>query len=209
LEKKGKKLLNLVILFSLLSQGVFSQAKSGLENYNQLSGRSEYLWMPIMHYQANNGIYGEFRYNYEDANTVSLFAGKLFEGGKGIEYSFVPMLGFSSGNFTGASVALNSDIEWKRLYFSSQSQFSIATNKGINNFFFSWSEAGINFSDIFFAGTALQFTYQQKRSKVDPGLVAGFDIKNFSIPVYVFNPFNSDNYFIVGLNFEFNFKRRK
>lgn len=198
-----------MVIFSLLTQFAFSQAKSGLENYNQLSGGSDYIWMPIMHYRATNGMYAEFRYNYEETNTVSLFAGKVFEGGENVEFSFVPMLGYSSGNFSGVSFALNSDVEWKKLYFSSQSQFSVGTNKGINNFFFSWSEAGINFSKSFFAGTALQYTYQQKRSEIDPGLVAGVSIKNISIPVYVFKPFNPGNYFIVGLNYEFNFKKRK
>ena len=51
----------------------FTQAKSGIENYNLLSQGKEYVWMPVAHYQSTKGIYAELRYNYEDVQTFSLY----------------------------------------------------------------------------------------------------------------------------------------
>ena len=195
--------------FCLFCSTAFPQAKSGVENYNMLSQGKEYLWMPIIHYQAKNGVYAELRYNYEDVQTLSFYGGKTFAGGKAMEFSLTPMIGFSTGKFTGVSLANNVELEWRKVYLSSQSQYSVATKKGIDDFFFSWSEIGYNITDIFFAGAAIQYTLQDGLHQADPGFVAGFNFRDVSIPLYVFSPFRSGQYFVVGLNYEFDFKKKR
>ncbi len=167
------------------------------------------MWMPVGHFQSEKGLYAEFRYNYEDVRTFSLYGGKNFSGGKVMKYSATPMLGYSFGNFEGLSVAANTDLEWKSLYFSSQTQYSFSTQTNADHFFFSWSEVGVSISEKIFAGFAMQYTGQRNETLTETGFVAGLNFGNLTIPVYVFNPFVSNRYFVFGLNYEMNFKKNK
>ena len=187
----------------------FSQAKSGVENYSLLSRGDNYVWMPVIHYQSKKGIYAELRYNYEDLNTVSLYGGKTFTGGKKLIFSITPMVGFAIGQFKGVSIAANKELEWKNIYFSSQSQYSIATQTSESDFFFTWSELAYNISKNIFGGVAIQYTKQQGMSKTEPGVLAGVNFRNFSIPFYAFSPFSTKPNFIFGLNYEFNFNGKQ
>ena len=209
MEKKNKKHLKFLFALFLFSNTGFTQAKSGIENYNFLGQGQDYVWMPIFHYEAKKGLYAEVRYNYEDAQTLSFFGGKKFAGGKSIQYSITPMLGYSIGTFSGISLAANAEVEWKSFYLSSQTQYSIANKNSAVDFFFNWSELAYNISDNFFGGVAIQYTLQQGISDVEPGFVGGINFKNFSMPFYAFSPFKSNRYFILGLNFESSFKKKK
>ncbi len=193
----------------MFSGTAFTQAKSGIENYNLLSQSEKYIWMPIIHYQSSKGIYTELRYNYEDVQTLSLFAGKTFTSGKTLDFTITPMAGFSTGKFTGLSLAANLDTEWKNFYLSSQTQYSIGTKKEVDNFFFTWSELGYNISKNLYSGVAAQYTRQQGVGSIESGFVAGVIFKNVEVPVYVFNPFKPGGHFVVGLNYEFDLKKKR
>lgn len=208
-KTNNKKHLNLLAVFCLCSYGAFTQAKSGMESYSLLGQGKNYVWMPILHYQSQKGFYTELRYNYEDVQTLSLFGGKSFETGNELNCEITPMLGFSAGKFSGASFATNAEAEWKNIYVSSQTQFSVSFKKDIPGFFFSWSELGYSFTRFLFAGIAVQYTRQEGESIVEPGVVAGLSFKNFSVPVYFFKPFRTGQYIIVGLNFEYKLKMKK
>ena len=192
----------------MLCSTAFTQAKSGIENYNQLSRGNEYVWMPVVHYEAKKGMYAELRYNYEDLKTFSIYGGKTFTGGTDLKHSITPMAGYCIGKFTGLSLATNAEAEWKDFYLSTQTQYSIATKKDIANFFFSWSEAGYNISRNFFAGLAIQYTRQQGADDIQPGFVAGLDFKNLSIPFYLFSPFQPGRYVVLGFIYEYHLKRK-
>lgn len=192
-------------MFCLLSGMAFTQAKSGVENYNLLGQGNEYAWMPVVHYETKKGMYAELRYNYEDMKTLSLYAGKTF-GGPAFQYSLTPMAGYCIGRFTGLSFAVNAEAEWKDLYLSTQTQFSVATKKGISNFFFSWSELGYDVFRNFFAGLAVQYTREQGTNDIQPGLVAGLNFKNMSIPFYLFSPFQPGRYMVLGFIYEYHLK---
>ncbi len=190
----------------MIGSMAFSQAKSGVENYNLLGQGNEYVWMPVVHYQTKKGMYAELRYNYEDIKTLSLYAGKTFTGGSAFQYSFTPMTGYCIGKFTGLSFATNAEAEWKDFYLSTQTQYSMATKKDIANFFFSWSEVGYNVFRNFFAGLAVQYTRQQGANDIQPGFVAGLNFKNISIPLYMFSPFQPGRYIVLGFIYEYHLK---
>ncbi len=192
----------------MLGSMAFTQAKSGVENYNLLGQGNEYAWMPVVHYQTNKGMYAELRYNYEDLKTLSLYAGKTFTGGSVFQYSFTPMVGYCIGQFTGLSLATNAEAEWKDFYVSTQTQYSIGTKKDMANFFFSWSEAGYNVFRNFFAGLAVQYTRQQGVNDIEPGFVTGFNFKNISTPLYVFSPFQPGRFIVLGFNYEYHLKKK-
>lgn len=196
----------MLALFCLLGSMAFSQAKSGVENYNLLGQNNEYVWMPVVHYQTKKGMYAELRYNYEDMKTLSLYAGKTFVGGSVFKYSLTPMGGYCIGKFNGLSFAANAEAEWKDFYLSTQTQYSVATKRDMTNFFFSWTEVGYNVFRNFFTGLAVQYTRQQGVNDIQPGLVAGLNFKNISIPFYLFSPFRPGRYVVLGFVYEYHLK---
>jgi len=197
-----------MVLFLSICFSLPAQSKLGFEHYNYIRQPENAAFVPMFHFQTKNNWYTELRYNYEEAETISLFAGKTFEGGNKLTYTLTPMTGFSSGRFTGVSIGANTEAEWKNFYLSAQSQYSIATKNNIPSFFFNWSEVGYNISDHVYAGVAMQYTHQEKAGYFEPGLVAGISFKKVSVPVYVFNPFSKGCYFILGLNYEYNLSKK-
>jgi len=194
-----------------------AQWNAGIEQYVYTHTSFPEAIVPVCHIQSADNMYAELRYNYEDAKTLSIYGGKTFSGGNKLRYDITPMAGFSTGRFTGISFAFNADSEWESFFISSQTQYSmtikkkdsIALKKNAGSFFFSWSEFGYNFSHYFFAGLAMQYTRQTNKNDFKPGFLAGLNFKNLSFPFYAFNPFLPGSYFILGVNYEFNFKKRK
>ena len=193
----------------LVCSSSFSQTKGGIENYNYLRKGEEYVWMPVVHFQTRSKIYTEIRYNYEEKQTLSLFGGRTFSGGRNLLFSFTPMAGLSSGRFSGVSLATRAEAEWNNIYASMETQYSMATNKNRTNFFFNWSELEYYVMKNLFAGLTVQYTRQQGINELQPGFAAGLEFKNMSIPVYIFNPFRNSSYLVVGLNYEYNLKKKK
>jgi len=194
-----------------------AQWKAGIEQYFYTHTTLSEAFVPMVHLQSPDNFYAELRYNYEEAKTISFFAGKAFPGGNAFEYKITPMAGYSTGRFTGLSLAINTDAEWKNIFFSSQTQYSMSVRKkdtlalknNTDNFFYSWSEMGYNLTDHFFAGLSMQYTRQTGESDFEPGFLAGLSFKDLSFPFYVFSPFRSDRYFIIGVNYEFSLKKKK
>lgn len=209
MEKTRKKLLE-AIIFLLLPVTALAQSKSGLESYNQLGDQAGYLWVPVLHYQHQKGFYSEFRYNYEDLNTGSVFLGKTFSIDRPYtDYQFTPMIGFSAGNFSGISVALNAELEGKKLYLSSQMQYSFSLQKEVPGFYFNWSEAGYSVNDWFILGPAFQYTLQKGAQEFQPGFFMSASAGNFSIPLYVLYAGGGDPLVILGLNYEFSIRKKR
>jgi hypothetical protein len=186
-----------------------AQSKMGFENYNYLGQGSDGAIVPMVSFETKNNWHAEIRYNYDEVNTISFYAGKTFSGGKDFAFSITPMAGFAAGDFTGYSLATNIDLEWKNFYASTQSQYSIGAGKEMGSFFFNWSELGYTISKNLFAGLAIQYTLEKGENIKEPGLMAGLSFGNLSLPVYVFQPFGNERYWVVGLTYELNLTRKK
>lgn len=194
----------LIIIWSILMQhNLQAQSKWGFENYHYLGLPGTGAVVPMVHLETKNKWYAGLRYNYEADQTLSAFGGKIFETGKKLRGKWTPVCGFSAGNFTGITLAMNAEMEWKQLYFSSQTQQSMATDEISDDFFFTWSEIGYNISRHVFSGLAIQYTIQTSRQNFEPGIVAGIGLKHFSFPCYVFSPLSRNRYFVLGLVYEY------
>jgi len=203
---KSLKRYKILLFFTgtvLMQLKASAQWTGEIEAYKYIGTGAEGSFQPLAHIRSPKNWYGEIRYNYEDARTISFYAGKTFEGGKLAEYSITPMAGYSAGVFTGFSLAVNTDAEWKRFYFSAQSQYSISTKTKEDSFLFSWSELGYTLTDHFFTGLSLQYTRTICQTALEPGFVTGLSFKNFEIPFYLFKPFRSALYFVLGVSYEF------
>ncbi len=180
-----------------------AQSKSGIENYNFFGSGQAYVWMPVLHHQGKNGVYTELRYNYEELKTASVYIGKNFRQEGKINFSVTPMLGMVFGNFNGGSAAMNMDIEYKKIFISTQNQYTISKDDINNNFFFNWTELAIQPKSWFYTGVSTQQTQVYKTKFVSEyGILAGFIIKKITIPVYIFNPLNKNRNVVIGVNAE-------
>jgi hypothetical protein len=189
----------LTVLF--VNSPTYSQAEVVVEQYHYLGKGQPYVFMPIAHFQTARNWYAEARYNYEDIETFSLYFGKSFSGEKSLGYTLTPIVGAAIGRFRAISTGLNVDLEYGKFFFSAQSQYSMATDKGkgSEDFFYSWSEAGFQPVEWFYAGASLQQTYMANEKLLEPGVLIGFSFGRYSIPVYGFDLLNSQRYFIIGL----------
>jgi len=180
-----------------------AQSKSGIENYNFLSTKEPYVWMPVIHHVSKKGIYTELRYNYEELKTASVYAGKSFDKKGKLEYTITPMLGLVFGNFNGGSIALNIEATHKKTFVSMQTQYTISNDNVKNNFFFNWTELGYQPLKWLYAGVSTQQTIQYSGNvQSEYGMLTGFIIKKITIPVYAFSPFSKNQNFIIGINTE-------
>ena len=187
----------------MMQHNTAAQSKSGIENYNFFGSGQAYVWMPVLHHQGKNGVYTELRYNYEDLKTASVYLGKNFGKESKVSYSITPMVGWVFGNFNGGALAMNMDIEYKKIFISTQNQYTISKDDINNNFFFNWTELAILPKPWFYAGISTQQTKMHGAAfENEYGLLAGFVIKKITIPVYVFNPLNTNRNFIIGINAE-------
>jgi hypothetical protein len=188
----------------------YGQAKANVEQYHYVGKGMPYVYMPVANFTTSGNWYAEARYNYDDLETFSMYVGKSFSGDKRLTYSLTPIVGAAMGRFNGISTGLNVDLEYDQFFFSSQSQYSVATakGKGSDDFFYSWSEAGIQPLSWLYAGASFQQTYTAGERLLEPGVLLGFSFKRFSIPVYGFDLFNDQRYFIIGFTVSWEGKKK-
>lgn len=191
------------ISMALICQFGYAQQEGGLEQYFYLRQNDVLEMVPMVHYQTKKGWYSEVRYNYEDFKTVSFYGGKIVSKEKGkLSYSLLPLLGAVMGKYQGGSLGLNINVEYKDFFLYSQSQYTLSTITRFDNFFYSWSEVGYEVWEWLYAGLALQHTrmYDAKFDIGETGFVLGFTVGKWVLPLYAFNLWGNDHYFIVGIN---------
>jgi hypothetical protein len=199
----NKRYYVLAVLLFHMQAGAFSQAKSGVENYNTLRSHQPFEWMIIAHHMNKRSLYYELRYNYEAPGSGSVYVGKNFTGGKKIKYAATPMLGIVVGKYNGASVGLNMELNYKKISGSSQAQYTASKDNSAENFYYNWSELSWQPLEWMYAGISLQQTKQYKNSFIsEAGILLGFEIKNITIPLYIFSPLSYKRNFIIGVNIE-------
>jgi hypothetical protein len=193
----------LILIFLSSFIRTLAQSEAGFEQYTYIGGAQGNTIAPLIHYQTKNKWYTEARYNYEDLQTFSLYAGRTFSSARAFEYSFTPMVGAMAGKLQGGLLGLNMNLGYKNFYFSSQSQYAVSATGRNDNFFFSWSEFGYQPLTWIYGGVSLQHTQlYNTASTMEPGILLGVSIKQWTIPVYGFNIFHGEQYFVVGINWQ-------
>lgn len=187
-----------------------SQSGGGLEHYYYVSKTEIPSMVPIVHYNTSSNWYGEARYNYEDFNTLSLYGGKTFSKEGNWSYAATPLIGGMIGTMNGGSVGFNFDLDYNKMFLSSQSQYSFSLNDRMNKYFFTWSEMGYQPFQWCYAGVALQQTSMYKQAGLwETGYLVGFSFRSWTIPLYAFNISKSERYFILGINWEWQNKAKR
>lgn len=179
---------------------VTAQSTKTVENYSILNPGNEYVWMPVVHYTGSKKFYAEARYNYEDINTASVYAGRSFKGGKKTAFTITPMAGVVFGKYNGVSAGANSEIDIAGFNFCSQLQYTVNIKNNMENFFYNWAEVSHTFLKKMYGGISIQQTMLHKTQLVnEAGLLLGFSAGKITIPLYVFNPFSKQKTVTLGL----------
>lgn len=189
---------------------VVAQPSASFQQYYYYYKGSPVTFAPIVTYQFDNKLYFEGRYNYEDVNTASLYVGRTFDAGSDLSISFTPIAGAVFGFYKGASLGANLYVNYKRLNLSHQPQYTLSVDARENNFLYSWSDLSLDITNNISVGVSAQHTkmYSEK-GMLEKGVLVQFSFKNWSLPVYTYNPESSDRYFLIGLNYEWEGKKSK
>ena len=179
-----------------------TQVHGGFEQY-YYTGAGVSTIVPRVYYQSRHNWYGEVRYNYEELQTISFIAGKMFSHKKLFSYSITPVAGIVLGKLNGGTLGANINMEYKSLFFSSESQYTFSVEKRAENFFFNWSEFGYQLTSLVYAGLALQVTHPYEiKNNWEPGVMMGLTYKGWTFPLYAFNPASNNRNFVLGINWE-------
>ncbi len=148
-----------------------------------------------MHLQA--------RYNYEELDTGSVWAGYRFGGGDALKWELTPMLGAVAGDITGVAPGYRGSLSWWWLEFFSEGEYVFDTDNSSDSFFYMWSELTVSPMDWFRVGLVAQRTQTyQSDFDVQRGFLLGFSVWRLDVTGHVFNP-EDDPVWVVSAAFGF------
>lgn len=155
-------------------------------------------------YARHKSLHLEARYNYEDRNTASLWAGHRFKFGKGVKFVFVPMGAVVIGNTNGIAPGLEMEIMYKKFDFYSESEYVFDFSSGENNFFYNYSELAIRPIDPLRTGIMTQRTrlFESPR-ELQRGIFAEYYFGRFRAGAFYFSPFSPGWYWIASFSVDF------
>lgn len=137
----------------------------------------------------HNWLHLEARYNYEDQRTGSLWAGYNFSAGKKLQLAVTPMIGGVFGEVTGIAPGCELSLTYKKLQFTSSSEYVFDTGNQANSFFYSWPELTYSLLDWLKVGFVAQHTKAFHTSlDTQRGLLVGFSYKQVEFTTYLLNP---------------------
>lgn len=191
-------------LIAILFLPVFAGAQKqlGMEHYYYTQTQTDII-VPKINYLSPKNWCSEIRYNYEEIQTASFHFGKKLSFKQAPALELIPLAGICFGRLNAGSVGTFIEASFNKFGFSSEPQYVFSFKDNNDNYYYSWSEATYELSSFFYTGLALQHTRAMKEAHIfEPGIIAGFSIKNFDIPIYYFNPLTSDRNFVFGVNWK-------
>jgi hypothetical protein len=155
-------------------------------------------------YADRRWLHLEARYNYEDQQTGSLWAGYDFKFGSKVAFQATPMFGAIFGNTTGVAPGYEVSLTYKRLYFYSEGEYVFDFKNKTGDFFYTWDELDYYFKTWLHAGLAEQRTLAyQTPQDTRIGISAGFTRGKIDFTAYLFNIGGSDPTAVMGLGYKF------
>ena len=155
-------------------------------------------------YVRHKKLHLEARYNYEDRNTASLWAGHRFKFGKGVKFVVVPMGSIVFGNTNGLAPGLEMEIMYKKFDIYAESEYVFDFSSMDNNFFYNYSELAIRPITPLRTGIITQRTklFETPR-EFQAGIFTEYYFGRCRAGVFYFSPFASNNYWIASFSVDF------
>jgi hypothetical protein len=128
------------------------------------------------------------RYNYENLNTGSLWAGYNFSAGKKLVLSITPMIGGVFGRTTGIAPGCEASLTYKKIQLSISNEYVFDTTNKSGSFYYSWPQLTYSPVSWFRVGAVAQRTKAFQTSlDVQRGFLIGVSIKQVEFTSYIFN----------------------
>ncbi len=156
-------------------------------------------------FTADRGwLHLEARYNNENLQTGSLWAGYNLSAGKKLELDITPMVGAVFGRTNGIAPGCELSLAYWKLELSANSEYVFAPGHSDQNFFYTWNEFVYSPTDWFHAGLVAQRTRAYQTSlDVQRGFSVGVAHKNADFTVYTFNAGWTDPTIVLNLSWKF------
>jgi hypothetical protein len=139
----------------------------------------------------------EARYNYEDRETGSAWAGYNLSAGDEFALEFTPMLGVVFGNTAGVAPGFKASLSWRELELYSEAEYVVDADNVDDSFFYAWSELTVAPAGRWRAGFVIQRTKAYETAfEIQRGLLLGFHRGRFDVTTYVLNPGESPVYLL-------------
>jgi hypothetical protein len=149
--------------------------------------QDDFFMLPIIKADKNK-LHLETRYNYEDRETFSAWAGYNFTGGNNLEYTITPMLGAIIGSSNGFAPGLEFTFTYKSFELYTEAEYLFDTDSGENNFYYQWSEITWSPKDWLWVGISGQRTrLYQTNLEIQRALLIGGGYKDIELTGYVYN----------------------
>ena len=146
----------------------------------------------------------EARYNYENHETGSIWAGYNFSVGQKVVLDFTPMIGGVFGKTAGVAPGYTMALTYKRIELYSQGEYVVDTQAHNANFFYAWNELIYSPVDWFHAGLVAQRTRTYETGlDVQRGFSAGIAYRKADFTTYVFNAGWTDPTVVLALSVKF------
>ncbi|HVU94221.1 MAG TPA: hypothetical protein VHE34_03315 [Puia sp.] len=191
-----------MILTLITYHPVPAQSHTGFEQYYCPGSSLAAAPVTRVWYATAGKSYIEARYNYDAEENIGLSAGKQFGGtnAKGWYWTVTPTAGIVTGSCQGFSLGANLGLRYKNWNFSSAAQFTPAKGEG---YACSWSELGRPLGNNAYLGAALQQDCRTGSGcTLSPGLTAQLSVAGWTVPLYVFNPFDKRVLLLMGVTRE-------
>lgn len=161
----------------------------------------DFILLPVFRADKNK-LHLEARYNYEDIETFSAWAGYNFSGGKKIEYTITPMAGGVVGLSNGIAPGLEFTFTLNKFELYNESEYFIDMEYD-NHFVYSWMDFTYSPTDWLWLGISGQRTrLYQTDLEIQRGLLIGGAYKSLELSTYLYNPGN-DPFVILTLSATF------
>ena len=155
-------------------------------------------------YLDRDWLHIEARYNYEDLDTGSLWAGYNIDGGKDLVYQITPMVGAVFGHLNGVAPGYQISLAYKGLLFSGQGEYVFDAQTRASDFFYAWTELSYSPVRRMRFGAVMQHTKSFDTGlDVERGPLLGFSYGRFDFTVYVFNVDKPDPPVVLGIGASF------
>jgi hypothetical protein len=202
-----KKILTLILILELVHFRIMAQSTSpadstdtapwdvGVEASFYFVEKDIYV-LPVLTADYHH-LHLESRYNYEDFQTLSLFAGYNIETEGKISLLLTPMLGIAFGNTSGIIPGLEATVSWSALELYTETEWLIDPGDAANNFIYTWSDLTYAPLDHFYFGLSGQRTRTIDTGfEIERGIVAGYYNDWLTISAYTYNIGTEDFFFL-------------
>jgi hypothetical protein len=144
------------------------------------------------------------RYNYEDKETGSLWAGYNLSKGDTVALAITPMIGAVLGKTGGIAPGYMASLAWKQIELSTEGEYVFDLRDQAASFFYSWMELSYSPREWCRAGVVAQRTKAYHTGlDIQRGVLLGFSMKKLDFTAYVFNAGWTDPTVVLSLGFRF------